>query len=416
MSGSRCEVQSGGPATHSRSSRLSRSASARTRRSSRSSTGSCSGRCRRWPRPAELVTIRFQTAKGTGRYFMPYLDYTDLRDKVGAFAGMAASLPVDASLATAPGEDGSPGEIELVTTNYFEVLGATPAPGRDFMTTEEHTVDGTPPAIISHQLWQRGFDGDAAIIGRSLLIDGRPFTIVGVAPRGFQGRSLVATTDAWVPVGAFKTRAAPLRCRHAHVDGAARCSATLSPGCGRASRSRKPRPKQRPWPTARPISRRAAPNGTRPASARCCTQGLGHETCSRSRRLTTTFNLLMGAVGLILLLACANAANLLLARATARRREIAVCQAIGASRFRIVRQQLAEGLVLSVAAGGAGLALAAWLTSLFDGMKHPRVLPVSRGRRASTGASARSHLRSRYCTGVIVLDCSRRSPAAASTC
>jgi hypothetical protein len=121
-------------------------------------------------RPSELVTIRFQTGKGSGSYFMPYLDYVELRDKVGAFAGTAASLPLDANLATAPGEDGIPGEIELVTSNYLAVLGVVPAPGRDFLASEEHTVAGEPPVIISHQLWQRTFQADAAIIGRSLLI------------------------------------------------------------------------------------------------------------------------------------------------------------------------------------------------------------------------------------------------------
>ena len=327
--------------------------------------------------PGGLVTIRFQAAKGTGRYFMPYLDYAELRDKVGAFAGMASSLPIDATLATSPGEDGGPGEIELVTTNYLSVLGAAPVPGRDFMPSEELKVDGTPPAIISHQLWQRGFKGDAHIIGRSLMIDGRPFTIVGVAPRGFQGKSLVASTDAWVPVGAFKTvlphyDADTLTSRRGSLLGDA--FARLRAGVTLAEAQAE----------AKAVADGSADFATRgPKRIKSSIRpvlyaGLGHDVLAQEK-LTTTFNLLMGAVGLILLLACANAANLLLARTTARRREIAVCQAIGASRFRIIRQQLAEGLVLSVAAGITGLALAAWMTSLFNGMKILVFLPIIEG-------------------------------------
>lgn len=327
--------------------------------------------------PSELVTIRFQIKAGSGSYFMPYLDYAELRDKVGAFAGTAASLSLQANLATSPGEDGSPGEVELVTSNYLSVLGVVPAPGRDFMASEEHTVAGVPPAIISHRLWLDSFDGDRAVLGRNLLIDGRPFAIVGVAPRRFQGTTLVETTEAWVPVGAFKTvmphyDADTLTSRRGSLFGGA--FARLRPGVTLAEAQTE----------AKAMADGSADFATRgPKRNKTSIRpvlyaGLGHEAFAQ-QRLTAIFSLLMGAVGLILLLACANAANLLLARTAARRREIAVCQAIGASRFRIVRQQLAEGLVLSVAAGVAGLGLAAWLTSLFNGMKILVFLPVVEG-------------------------------------
>ena len=324
--------------------------------------------------PAELVTIRFQTPKNPGHYFVPYLDYAELRDKVGSFAGTAASLDLDVNLATSPGEDGTRGDIELVTTNYLSVLGTAPTVGRDFLPSEELVASGPPPAIISHEMWQRRFDGASEILGRNLLIDGRAFTIVGVAPRGFQGGSLLTSTEAWVPVGAFKSvlphyDADTLTARRGTLLGGA--FARLRPGVSVAEAQAE----------AKAVADSSTEFATRgPKKNKMSLRpvlyaGLGHDVMAQDR-LTTIFNLLMGAVGLILLLACANAANLLLARTTARRREIAVCQAIGASRLRIVRQQLAEGLVLSVAAGAAGLALAAWLTSLFNGMKILVFLPA----------------------------------------
>lgn len=327
-------------------------------------------------RPGELFTIRYQTPTSSARFFVPYLDYAALRDGVAAFDGLAGSAALTVHLAERPGDDGVRVDAEIVTTNYFTVLGASPSIGRGFLPAEEKTLDGTAPAVISHSLWRRQFNGDRSVLERTIRIDGHAFVVVGVAPPGFRGRSLVNTADLWVPVGAHMAllphhgpRTLTTRGNTFFGDsiGRLRPGVTLDQAQAEALAFAEASPEfatrvNRPKSSIRPV----------------LYAGLGHDTYAR-QQLTTTFNLLMGAVGLLLLLACANAANLLLARATARRREIAVRQAIGASRLRIVRQQLAEGLVLALAAGAAGLALAILLTSLFDGMRILSFLPAIEG-------------------------------------
>ena len=327
--------------------------------------------------PEELVTVRYQSPKSTGRFFIAYGDYTDLRDGVSGFAGLAGSLPLTITLGIQSQDDGGRVESEMVTTNYFSVLGARPAPGRDFMAAEERLIETLPPAIVSHRLWQRTFGGDVAAVGREINLDGRPFVVVGIAPKGFQGRSLVTLTDVWVPVGAHMS----LVPQYGKDTLTSRRGTLFGDSLGRLKSGVSLAQAQQEASAAANASREFMARGRGGAKSSIgpvLSAGLGHEA-ETVNRLKGVFNLLMGAVGLVLLLACANAANLLLARTTARRREIAVCQAIGASRLRIIRQHLAEGLVLSAAAGVAGLALAAWLTSLFDGMRLLTYLPAVKG-------------------------------------
>jgi predicted permease len=327
--------------------------------------------------PQRLVTIRYQTPKSAGRFFVSYGDYADLRDGVKSLTGLAGSLPLTVTIAARPQDDGARVEAEMVTTNYFSLLGASPAPGRDFMPSEETAGDTTPSGIISRALWQRMFDGEEAVLGRTVFLDGRPIVIVGIAPRGFQGRSLVTATDVWVPTGAhpsvlphYGPNALSSRGTTLFGDAIGR----LRPG-GSLEQAQQ---EATAVANAAPLFATRGKAGTKSSIRPVLTQGVGHDVFARDR-LRTVFSLLMGAVGLVLLLACANAANLLLARTVGRRREIAVCQAIGASRLRIIRQQIAEGLVLSLAAGVAGLLLAVGLTSAFDGMRILAFLPVLKG-------------------------------------
>ena len=328
--------------------------------------------------PSELVTIRFQNTSRQAMFWVSYRDYALLRDGTPALSALAASSPLALDLAVPGAIDPERIDAELVTTNYFRMFGVTPAPGRDFLPDEERPGPSEASVIISRRLWRDRFASSPSAIGQTLMLNGRPLTVAGVAPAAFQGRSLVTTTDVWVPIGA-----------HPQV----------MPGAGAGLLGEKGSTlfgdafgRLRPGATAALAQQQAtaAADAATPGFARrraaktprsiepVVYDGIGQDTYAKNR-LTTMFQLVMGAVGLVLLLACANAANLLLARSLGRRREIAVCQAIGASRLRIVRQQIAEGLVLSIAGGMTGLAMAVALTSLFDGMRLVSFIPAVKG-------------------------------------
>ncbi|MEX2661774.1 MAG: ABC transporter permease [Vicinamibacterales bacterium] len=325
--------------------------------------------------PHELVTVRYQNSQfRNASFWVSHRDYADLRDGVPAFSALAASAPMKMDVSA-----GADAELlwgEVVTTTYMALFGVSPVLGRDFMPTEEHPGARAPAAIISGRLWRRAFGGDRSVLGRQIMLDGRSFTVVGVAPEAFQGRSLVAVTDVWIPVGAYPTlqpRATRglLTSRQQTLFGDS--FGRLAPGMTLAQAQ----DQATAVASNVPFAGRKAESG-RPTIGPVLTAGIDYGAFTQER-LTQVFWLLMGAVGLLLLLACSNAGNLLLARATGRRREIAVCQAIGASRLRIVRQQLAEALVLSATAGVAGLAVAVWLTMLFDGMTIVSSLPAVTG-------------------------------------
>lgn len=328
-------------------------------------------------RPHELITIKFQMPSREGTYFVAYRDYADLRDGMTtSLEALAVASPRKLDLST--GGDARMVDAELVTTNYLGMLGVRPVVGRDF-TPDEEQPGGPASAIVSTKLWRDEFGGDPGVVGRTLRLNGRPFTIVGVVPDGFQGRSPVTAAQVWYTISGHLT----LQPKSEKPPDllTSRRSTMLGDAFGRL----------RPGVTLEHAQAEAIAAASNPEFATAFTApgkrseigpvlypGIGLETHTQEA-LTLVFRLLMGAVGLLLLLACANAANLLLARASARRREIAVCQAIGASRFRIIRQHLAEGLVLSVAAGCVGLALAVWLVSIFDGMRITMSLPAVTG-------------------------------------
>jgi predicted permease len=323
-------------------------------------------------RPGDLVTVRFVPASGSNaRFYVSYRDVADLREGVPALAGHGAAAPISMNVVFSTGAEPERVDGEIVTSDYFDVLGVTPAKGRGFTADEERPGASTPAAIISDTLRRRVYAGDAAL-GRSVTINGHAFAIVGVMPPGFRGHSLVAPTDLWVPVGAHGSAlpgsGADLmtnRRRTLFLDAIGRLRSATSIAQAREQ--------------AAAVGAAVDFAGRRPraGSGRIVPQitpGIGLDAFTLGR-LETVWRLLAAAVALVLLLSCANAANLLLARTLARRREIAVCQAIGAGRARLVRRQLAEGIVLALLAGGAGLAVAQALLWAFDGMRIVSFLP-----------------------------------------
>jgi predicted permease len=277
-----------------------------------------------------------------------YLRLTFLNEKSRAFAGFAAFTNETFNLTGT----GDPEQLSAarVSWNFFNVLGVSPAIGRAFLP-EEDQPGARAVCLISHALWTRAFGARADIAGQNITLDATPYTIAGVLPRGFQFAPLGADVDLWAPrvFDLNITTPAQIRAGVGFLSAVAR----LAPGVGARQADAEMNIQDRQYKRENPGMPDADPSQTIHA------RDLQEQTVANVR---TAVLILCGAVGLLLLIACANVAALLLSRALARRKEIAIRAALGAKRTALIAQLLAESVLLALAGGALGIALSAWGT------------------------------------------------------
>jgi len=300
--------------------------------------------------PGRLVMLR----RGTSAYFS-YPDFQDLQARGRLLSGLTASFPMESDLEV----DGMSEFVaaEVVSANYGSVVGVAPALGRWFTSETE------PIAVISYAVWQNRFGRRADVLGRRIGSEAQSYTIVGVAPRAFTGIFAPYRTDIWVPMRTRPTLAAMLDNRSRRlvmVFGRLRSDAT--PGQASAELN---------GIEAQLVAEHGA--STEPLPPILAEPIRGIPNPGGRRLVSLSASLLMIVVGLVLVIACVNVGNLLLVRGSLRQRELAVRQALGATKSRLMRQLLTESLVLAIGGGASGLLLALWTTRILE-----RVMPSVR--------------------------------------
>ncbi len=343
--------------------------------------------------PNHLVALVKDASGDPGIFSYPM--YAELRDRNEVLSGLVAYFQQPFNLSDGVQTERVIGQI--VSGNYFSVLGVRPALGRFFLPEEDRTRGTHPVVVISHGLWRRRFGADPAVIGKTLSLNNYRYTVVGVAPSEFTGTTRGTMNDVYVPA-MMQMQAQPWN-RTSSLDnrnwGWLFLIGRLKPDVSRAQAQAALA--MLVEDATRTSSDKAIDTIADPTKLFLMDGSRGHT--NRVNDISLPLKLLMGVAGFVLLIGCANVANLLLARSSARRREIAVRLAVGASRLRIVRQLLTESTILAALGGGTGLLVAYWITDLllqvqqqtnyvpraFDGRLDVRVLGFTLGLSLLTG-------------------------------
>jgi predicted permease len=299
-------------------------------------------------------------------------NYEDYRDQNTVFSGLAlVTFPIPLNW----GGQAEPQQLNasMVSGNFFDVLGVKPYRGRTFIADGDKKIGGNPEVVLSYSLWARGFGSDDKFIGQTITLNGTPYTVVGVAPPSFKGIVALGRPDVlWIPVtmrdyvltGQLKDWENNRRFRWTSIVG--RLKAQVGFAEARAAMK-----------TIAAGLEKEYPRDNKGRTIELYPLNESALGINQRRQFSLAGGVLMGVVGLVLLIACVNLANLLLAQAAKREKELSIRVAMGAGRFRLVRQLLTESTVLSLLGGLAGLLVAYWGRNLLWSFRPPFLLDGS---------------------------------------
>jgi putative ABC transport system permease protein len=334
--------------------------------------------------PERVVTAYLSSPDGHNPFASTsysYSNYVDLRDS-GAFEGLAAYASIAVAVEMNGVLEQVPGEI--VSGNYFDVIGVRPPMGRAFRSDEDQPGSPVRVVVVTHGFWKERLGGDPNVVGRSIGINGAAYTIIGVAPPGFTSHMLGRVAELFVPMPLqqeVRPPSAGLRRQLGHAN------LLITRAGGWLNTVGRLRPDATTASTTAALNLVAErPEWRIPGAAGPRKFGLARLGEGPGLRAATgpLLGILGGAVMLVLLIACANVAGLLAARAVSRRREVAIRLAVGASRGRLIRQWLTESVLLALMGSAGALLVARWMTSLLHTFGVPETVDLSLDGRVLT--------------------------------
>jgi predicted permease len=305
-------------------------------------------------------------------YGHSYPDYLDYRSETTVFSHLAAYMPTAVHLSV-PGETPERTWVEVVSPNYFALAGVSPAYG-EFPPSGAENKGTAPTVVLSYRYWQRRFGGNPSLVGRSIALNGKSFTVIGVAPESFTGLSWAMAVSAFVPSGALPTLMEKGDAiRESRGAAAWRLMGRMTPGTTM----------EQARAAVEVVAGRLAaayPAEHKDTRVLLIPENRARPDPSVSGFLPVFAGVFIVMVALVLLIACANVANLMLSRALGRQRDLVIRSALGASRFRLIQLQLTESLILALAAGMVGILLAHWGGQVLAGMVPSGDIPVNEDR------------------------------------